>query len=85
MRFCGVGSHHDNHVSIGNGRKVLRSCRLTQGLLQTITGWGVAYSSASIDVVVTKSVLTIFWTNHTSSFVQREDEIAPMLLVPYFS
>ena len=55
MSLCGVGSHHDNHVSIGNGRKILCSRRLTQGLLQTVTRWGVAHTSAGIDVVVTKS------------------------------
>ena len=55
VSLCWVGSHHDYHVSIGNGRKVLCSSRLTQGLLQTVTRWGVANASAGIDVIVTKS------------------------------
>ena len=55
VRFCGVGSHHNNHVSVGNGSKVLCSSGLTQGLLQTIASWGVADASAGIDVVITKS------------------------------
>jgi hypothetical protein len=36
-------------------------------------------------LLLPKAVLTIFWTTQTSSIVQRDEEIAPIDLRPYFS